>query len=584
MSWAAGRRANYADVIAKRLIHYFNDPELTETSFSPLFMAMTTPQKGPNLAALIEARLDKVYDAAIRTAPHLPGVTSWIGWWFRAHVEAYLAAESNPEFTMTMLYRNNLAPEQYGGRGQLFDINVLLFETELRLAWRLPVKPNCKPDNLALKLLLKGSPTTASYRYGKGQVEKCASAGGLARELVRCICLSHKLCLYEFDTALVRFSEHIRLTKMELSDLVTETCNETSSRGLYNIITRFVVGATKIITHLYATVQTVDMFKRHIDIVSSGKAISPIKQPQDPTLFWAALIKAIRLKHKVPGWVQDELGAATIASMSDAFDNIEITSPKLRQDILVNAGISDRAIALLNKASQEAIMPSAKAMRALMCDLPARDRAILYIAVLKSEHQRAVPRRHYLGNAVHAYQAAKCYELTGSSTYTAAVCASCYLWRSNVKREKTRHDNPERARHGIAIDHDDNVPRCRNCWSDRIHIVDMIGARVTAYVRCSPGATLRTITLCSSCMVATFNPQLIGVHFYCTGCAQKHSRSNLGVCICGVVNSGPASSMINESGEISEYRWCSAHAHLQPDTCVQLTDKPMKQFASFTKR
>ena len=43
--------------------------------------------------------------------------------------------------------------------------------------------------------------------------------------------------------------------------------------------------------------------------------------------------------------------------MSTAFDNIQITSPKLRHDILVDAGIANRAIILLTKAGVRAPPP-----------------------------------------------------------------------------------------------------------------------------------------------------------------------------------------------------------------------------------
>ena len=88
-------------------------------------------------------------------------------------------AKNKKNITVTQIYRLNIAPEQ-SKKGQIYDIAVEWFEAEIAAAWKIPADTK-KTDTKALKLILKGSPYTSSYRYGHGQFRKCAKEKGRSR-------------------------------------------------------------------------------------------------------------------------------------------------------------------------------------------------------------------------------------------------------------------------------------------------------------------------------------------------------------------------------------------------------------------
>lgn len=556
------RALNYYECIQFRLQHYFTD---NDRLFGSLFLV--NPELNHDVCLLIRYRLTTIHSLWKQTS-HPTGVAHWINWWFSAHMPGYLFAKRNATPTSVVtLYRKQIAPEYYTKRRPIFYADFSTIESEIRLAWHLdPDGPvNCAIE----KLLKKGAFAPTSIRYGEGQLKKCSRSSGPVRDIARAIAVTHLLKLCIFDSEVVSFEYHAEVAAMTAEEAVTAMCESGTSRLLYAAITRFIIAATMAVTPIYAAVWSNPEYRKHMQRVVSGSQVSPSRHIYTPLAMWQALVKAIRIRKKVPVTVQEQLSRKEIAFIYTTVMTRPVFGPHIPVELLRRATLTEVSIALLCTIGKNKKMMSAKALRALICNLNELDRAKLYVVVFSVQMQGLVPRLFNLSPVAARIQRQRCLKENGTNVYLGFICRRCFLFRSHIKRNLERRlDNPEKSRAGVIVA--ENGPICFNCGSDSVATVDLVGRRLRVATRASDIET-RDIMLCTECLVPTADAFIMGELPYCKQCFTNAKRGNLGVCMCGAIHGfGTPQALINPDGGLAIYQFCQTHHSLRPDSIVQV--------------
>ncbi len=323
------------------------------------------------------------------------------------------------------------------------------------------------------------------------------------------------------------------------------------------------------VTPIYATVWSNPEYRKHISSVVCGSPVSPSRHLYTPIGMWQALVKAIRIRKKVPVTVQEQLSRHQIAFIYKTVMRCPVFGPHIPTELLRKATLTESSIALLCTIGKNKKMMSAKALRALICSLNKTDRAKLYIVVFSVQMQGLLPRLFNLSEHAMRVQRQRCLKENGTTVYYGFICGQCFVYRSHIKRNlDCRLDNPEKSRAGVIIG--ESGPICSNCGSESISTVDLVGRRLRVATRASDVET-RDIMLCTECLVPTANAVIMGELPYCKACFTSAKRENLGICMCGAIHGfGDPQVLINPDGGLAIYQFCPAHHSLRPDSIVKV--------------
>lgn len=554
---------NTFTVSSHRLSCYFGNAAV---DFSEPFHQYASKHGKSSQACALD-RANAAYEVLAGDSSPPAGVAALVGFFIDCHIPAIRFCG-----TVCALYRKGLQPEAMHAFPQTsYPANTM--GAVVAKTWH--SHAHHEVSDVLVKLLRKGGPSPSSVRYVSGLLKRCTT-NRTSEHVMRNMYTSALLGGYMHSTAIAPVAERVAVYAADSMALLASACADKSTRDMHAMVATFVCANTLQNDALRTSISTSD--EQHALDTINGLANSPMSRRIRPNVsssysVFAVMLKALSVSCSVVTAHTALYGHAatrrveTIALSPNGF---YLSTASLQQ-----LGLNTAECCAVTHCFSNVGFTSLKMLRHNLKGLsPASRQAVsLCMWFMQKSLQLSVRKLHPV---VQALQARHLFAVHGTRTSTATMCHHCATIKMQVRGISTA-----KTKTGVSVNPDTDAVECNACQSTSVSHVDLLGNAVRIQHR----GALKTVLLCSRCVVPTCEFTYLGVFPVCVSC-KKHGLQELLAprrCICrrdAVARCGWYP--VVDSGVVSAAGMCAAHMHLVPDTAVNYADM-IHQFESAGK-